>query len=517
MKKLITICFILATMVSLKAQQLRGTQEFTTFGGSRYTIVNWSVNYQIILKEDSFYIRLSDPKISAAPSSLYGNANGGGKLYSKAELGLSVWPDSDPTPYNMEITLNLQYPDGTIKKQGAVVRDDNYIVNITKYNNLNNASASSFKVVSVEALYYNGGNDGKLDRLIATKNNGKTNSSSANTQTAGVNSSAQTGNANQQNGTGNLNNNTYGNSGSSNTGSTSNKTIEALGEFSNAVGPMLEQWGNNIRKRREAEYKRAQEKAAILSQKNMQSGEAYFQRKLDQYLKSAENGDENARMLLVANTARVSIWYSYDVTYKLPNMDRWIIDAAKNKNSFAMDFIGNIEVEIRSSNKILGINIPERRFGYDYKQALLLLEESANLGSLDAMLTLANYYDKDGKYYGSNKEKAFYWFSEAAKKGSPTAMYNLGKIYRYKKTNSFFSGKYKIKTDDSIAFSWFLKSAAFREYNESMFGEYGIGYGSKFEMESYKELAIMYEKGLGCTKDLEVAKKLQQEYDNWRW
>lgn len=502
MKKLITICLIVTATFTLKAQQLSGTQEFNTFGGSRYTIINWSVNYQIILKGDAFYISLSNPRVSAAPSSLYGNANGGGKLYSKTDLGLSIWPDSDPTPYNMEITLNLQYPDGTNKKQSATIREESYIVSITQFNNLKNASPSSFKVTSVESMQYNGGSDEKLDRLIAAKSNGKTNSSSANTPISNYDSET----------------NTYSNPlPQSQATSSSNSTIEALGEFSNAVGPMLEQWGNNIRKRREAEYKRAQEKAVILAQKNMQSGEAYFQRKLDQYLKAAENGDENARMLLVANTARVSIWYSYDVTYKLPNMDRWIIDAAKNKNSFAMDFIGNIEVEIRSSNKILGINIPERRFGYDYKQALLLLEESANLGSLDAMLTLANYYDKDGKYYGSNKEKAFYWFSEAAKKGSPTAMYNLGKIYRYKKTNSFFSGKYKIKTDDSIAFSWFVKSAAFREYNESMFGEYGIGYGSKFEMECYKELAIMYEKGLGCKKDIEVAKKLQQEYDNWRW
>ena len=53
MRKLITICFIVAATFSLKAQQLRGTQEFTTFGGARYTIVNWSVNYQIILKDDS--------------------------------------------------------------------------------------------------------------------------------------------------------------------------------------------------------------------------------------------------------------------------------------------------------------------------------------------------------------------------------------------------------------------------------------------------------------------------------
>lgn len=177
MKKGITICLLVATIGIVKAQQLRGTQEFNTFGGSRYTIVNWSVNYQIILKGDAFYISLSNPKVSAAPSSLYGNANGGGKLYSKTELGLSIWPDSDPTPYNMEITLNLQYPDGTNKKQSATIREDSYIVSITQFNNLKNASPSSFKVTSVESMQYNGGGDGIVDKLIAAKNNGNTNSS----------------------------------------------------------------------------------------------------------------------------------------------------------------------------------------------------------------------------------------------------------------------------------------------------------------------------------------------------
>ena len=191
MKKLITICFILATTFSIKAQQLRGTQEFNTFGGSRYTIVNWSVNYQIILKGDAFYISLSNPKVSAAPSSLYGNANGGGKLYSKTELGLSIWPDSDPTPYNMEITLNLQYPDGTNKKQSATIREDSYIVSITQFNNLKNASPSSFKVTSVESMSYNGGGDGIVDKLIAAKNNGNANSS-VNSKTNNVQDNATT-------------------------------------------------------------------------------------------------------------------------------------------------------------------------------------------------------------------------------------------------------------------------------------------------------------------------------------
>jgi hypothetical protein len=177
MKKIITICLIVAVTFSLKAQQLSGTQEFSEFGGSRYTIVNWSVNYQIILKDNAFHIRLSNPRVSASPSSLYGNANGGGKLYSKTELGLSVWPDSDPTPYNMGLSLTIQYPDGTNHKHSASIREETFIESITQFNNLKNASPSSFKVNSVENMYYNGGGDGIVDKLIAAKNNGNANSS----------------------------------------------------------------------------------------------------------------------------------------------------------------------------------------------------------------------------------------------------------------------------------------------------------------------------------------------------
>lgn len=177
MNKLITICLIVTVTFTLKAQQLSGTQQFSEFGGSRYNIVNWSVNYQIILKGDSFNIRLSNPRVSPSPSSLYGNANGGGKLYSKSELGLSVWPDSDPTPYNMLFSLTIQYPDGTNHKHSASITEDTFIESITQFNNLKNASTSSFKVVYVESMSYNGGGDGKVDRLIAAKNNGSTNSS----------------------------------------------------------------------------------------------------------------------------------------------------------------------------------------------------------------------------------------------------------------------------------------------------------------------------------------------------
>ena len=181
MKKLIGIILIITATFTLQAQKLKGTQEYSEpleFGGSRYTTVNWNVNCQIILKEDAFYIRLSNPIISVSPTSLYGTPNGG-KLYSKMDLGLSTWPDSDPTPYNMSLELTLIYPDGTYHKTSAVIREDNFIERISQFNGLKNASPGSFKVASVEYMGYNGGADNKLDILIAAKKNGSSNSSNS--------------------------------------------------------------------------------------------------------------------------------------------------------------------------------------------------------------------------------------------------------------------------------------------------------------------------------------------------
>ncbi|MDP3916228.1 MAG: hypothetical protein Q8R96_21080 [Bacteroidota bacterium] len=268
MKKLIAFSLIMIAAFTLQAQQLKGTREYSEpreFGGSRYTIVNWIVNYQIILKADAFYIRLSNPRISVSPVSLYGTPNGG-KLYSKTDLGLSTWPDSDPTPYNMGLELTLIYPDGTHHKTGANVKEDSYIESTSKFKS---AGPTSFKVASVEYMYYNGGADNKLDILIAAKKNGSSNSSnnpnnplSTNTQTNTSNNPAtQTGTTN----TG-MPANTSGNDPLAHFNNpqptySNNKTVQAVGEFANAVEPLLEQWANQAQAKRE---EREQEELARL-------------------------------------------------------------------------------------------------------------------------------------------------------------------------------------------------------------------------------------------------------------
>jgi len=95
-------------------------------------------------------------------------------------------------------------------------------------------------------------------------------------------------------------------------------------------------------------------------------------------------------------------------------------------------------------------------------------------------------------------------------------MYYLGMIYRYQSLDKSYGVKYKVTKNDSLAFQWFAKSVANPNYIESQFHKSNNSQlkfaGSYFEINSYKELSIMYEKGIGCEKNIEIANKLNEEY-----
>lgn len=302
--------------------------------------------------------------------------------------------------------------------------------------------------------------------------------------------------------------NSYNNNPMTNSNSNSNSYTQAA----NAIGSALTQWGDQMAADRLANEQRQQkqrEKAEIVAQDNKSKAVRYFKNDLDEYLVAAENGDEKARMRLYFETRQYSRLYNYSVEYMIPKAEEWLLEAAKNKNNFAMDIIGFNAIYFSSWQKY-GYNVDN--FGYNNKQGILFLEESASLGSLDAMMTLANYYNRKGKDYGSNAEKAFYYYSEAAKKGSPTAMLHLGNIYR--DPNTGIGGvKYKsVPKNNDLAFRWYSKSAACTTFKETTFGKLGIEDGSEFEGDVYEELSTMFEKGLGVKKDKAIAEILKRAY-----
>lgn len=168
MKTLLTFCILSLLSFVLNAQSLNGTQNFSgnRFGAKYYTIVDWNVNYQFYEENGSYYISLRNPRISANTYSKYGDETG---YYTKSDLGLSSWPDSEPTTANMTLQLTLKYPDGSNHSQSVNLDGGTYI------ESFKNTNASSIKVVSVQSMYYNGGRDNVLDRLIESKKNNSNN------------------------------------------------------------------------------------------------------------------------------------------------------------------------------------------------------------------------------------------------------------------------------------------------------------------------------------------------------
>lgn len=168
MKKVFTICLIMATTFTINAQSLSGTQALPgdRGGAMAYTVLNWKVNYSIYEKNGFYYILLNNPSVSVADNSLYGS-------YSKSDLGLSSWPDSDPKPYNFKLNLTIQYPGGSIAVPVGTRDYDEVMIGEpkNKYSKTYNLSISSFKVSSVESMSYNGGRDGVVDKLIEEKKN----------------------------------------------------------------------------------------------------------------------------------------------------------------------------------------------------------------------------------------------------------------------------------------------------------------------------------------------------------
>ena len=127
------------------------------------------------------------------------------------------------------------------------------------------------------------------------------------------------------------------------------------------------------------------------------------------------------------------------------------------------------------------------------------------------MFSLGEYYGK--KREGNNPEKSFYFYLKAAELNHPVAMYRLGHIYLYKCISDYSAWfvKYKIEKNGNLGCTYIHNSLLCKDSQETLYQKYGI-YGNKFmKFKVYKELASMYEKGIGCPKDAAMAKTLYDE------
>lgn len=508
---IITIYFLIATTFALNAQSLSGTQTLqgTRGGALCYTVLNWKVNYQFIEKDGAFYLSISNPSVSVANNSLYGS-------YSKSDLGLSVWPDSDPKPYNFSIEVTITYPGGseTTRAQMDAFTAGTYIGHLyeSKFKNL---TVSSFKVSSAGNMNYNGGRDGVVDKLIeekkyASNKTKSSNNNSNNSQSSSNNSSSQSGSTTNSSSTNNTSNNyelKLSDIGIPETNTTKSEyqlnyeTGQQIGELANTVVDIFTPSPEKIaRDKREIE---------LQNERHTNEKQAPFIKNYLPLLDKAKQGDEQTRMLLYFVSYETwSTGYLYENGVNLRK--KWLYEAFTNKNLDAYLEVAQTEFE---KNK-------------DWKNWIGYVQDAASLGSVDAMMQLGSWYNRDnytnnGIVQGGNNLKlALEWFKKAAEKGSPNAMYNLGMIYKYgnlggKKKGNIYKNKnrYNVEINEKTAFEWFSKSLI-PNYEESLFSRYTNNplSTSFFDPDTYYELSLMYKEGKVVEKDGKKSKQLMNDY-----
>jgi hypothetical protein len=244
------------------------------------------------------------------------------------------------------------------------------------------------------------------------------------------------------------------------------------------------------------------------------SCKTYLEAQIGVYLPAAQKGDENARMKLCQEFSSVARGQCLDLFYLIPDHKSWLKQAAANKNFYAINYIGISSV----FNGPYGFPL----FGITVDQGIAMMDESVNMGNTDAMLLLGTYYSRKKKspfFGGANAIKSIYYFEKGAKMGNVDCLYSLGMIYRHNYVNEATNIKFKIEKNDTTAFNYF-STAIISRYNEDSEiikpHRQSVTYCivcSDILKKSYYELSMMYEKGIGCKMDKEIARKLKEEYE----
>jgi TPR repeat protein len=521
MKKLVTICLFMAITFTVNAQTLRGSCYEKGQGTSSYfTQVDMDATFSFYAKNNSVYIKCSSLKMNVPSNTTY---NAYGQTYTKSDLDISQWPQNQK-PWSMTINVSGSYNGGNFNKN--IFCKVNFTCDEFSIEGIDadKVNLSSFRINSISNFTYNQGGDSQLEEIIRQKNKQKSqtaNSSNISSQNSGsrnlLTTNQSTTTTNEETPNYNLKDSDFGIPENTPTYTKQELRNLVATQAAGLVGESLNDWADNIEKKRDA--KEDEKERIIKSQKD------YFENTyLNSLINKANNGDEIARMTLCFASK-----YILDTsTDKSDKWDEWLATAAKNNNFDAMLEMANITI---FKNR---------------QDAIKILEEAANLGSVDAMVKLADWYDNKtlrcggGPFVGGeNPEKAFEWFEKAALRGSPVAMYRLGMIYKYSSTHdkdkyNYCANskkvhvKYNVVKDELKAFEWFSKSInpnykeslfSTSKNNDTNFGGWGLVFenakASFFHPNSFLELAIFYSSSTVIPKDNEMAKKLKMYYKGY--
>jgi TPR repeat protein len=505
------LLFILSLLsAQLYAQKLNGKQTFSNPG--RYTEVNWSIGYKFEISGTEVVIIWSDPTITVAPTSYY---NYLGTNYSKADLGISTWPESNQRPANMMVEIDVNYGDKvfkTVSNCGGTGQCKPGHVAWT--HEIKNISISGFKVAQVTSMWYNGGGVDELDKRIANKKEGNQVTNSANKPQASNTPATSTPESSDYAkkpyliDPATLTNRPAAPASNDKF----SRTVDDVSKVVDATNAVVDLFTPSPEKLAQREKEK---KAKELYIKNLEaSAKVDFNTELYKHLSSANKGDENARMILAFSMQKSVLMGSGDFSYLIPDFKTWVKEAWANKNVDAMIFVG--------WNALNGIFYPMSEgmridFGLNKEQGVKILEEAANLGSKDAMYMLGIFYEKKEKCSyiksfigGNDAEKSMYWLMKASEKGSPYANDELGNIYAKNKYSlDVCQVKYSAKKDffKALDFYWACANQSDDETSISM-NFLDIIYPSVSKDPS-SPLSSMYAEGLGCKKDEMTSRDLE--------
>lgn len=522
---------------SALAQTFQGYHDAQSGGGFSYnvTVSVVALPYNSAQQAQSYKVRLT----SAVPDIRGYYDLPSGKYFTCADIGSICAPDNF-----MRASVELAYQCNNTGTESVV------------FTRLNEEKTVSFRrssntacTISLESVYITTDHSRYRERILelkfpksTTAGNSNTSGSAKSTGHTPANATASPASVNttQPAGSAAVASTTAGNDTNSNPVSYQNassddkftRDIQNATAIINSVAPLVEQWATNRQRRWEEEQRRREkedEQRAALSELNKQKAEQYFKTTyLDKYLKDAESGNEYARMLLYFKHSMVESACSNSTGEYIPcNIDLlsqrgvWLEDALKNNNRDILNVMGAGYLNSADTQQ----------------KGIEMLEKAANLGSLDAMIQLGDYFDRKplfaGHTAGQNADKAFHWYSKAAENGCPKGMYYMGMIYRYGYSRQLMGFKksfmkYNIEKDNKKALEWFTKSVTLTNHIESLYAQstreslvhHNLApqwiSASIFDPNAFSELSKLYEEGKGVERNDAFSKELYQEHLIWR-
>ena len=225
-----------------------------------------------------------------------------------------------------------------------------------------------------------------------------------------------------------------------------------------------------------------------------------FDKAAEWYIKAAEGGNAEAQYMLgVCYELGKGVYQDEEQSMK------WYIKAAEQGNISAQYTMSSIYA---SGNEVVAKNETKSKELLD--NVIKHWTEAANDGDIDAMLSLADYYDSNAIRSSSDskkqelKTKAEAWYSkviklwkEAADKGDADAMYNLAELYERRVS-------YEI-SEDSLAYKQYMAKVQ-EMYTKAV--ELWTIAANKGDAEAQFDLGIIYYNGSIVDENKEKAKDL---------